>query len=453
MSKRKVLAAVAGVVAAATAIALSGCSAGDSTGTESKTIKVAYQDFGSDIVNAFMEDMKKEFETANSGATVELFPIQASGPDYNTKLALMNRSASTAPDVIFEDTFLIKSDAAAGYLAPLDSYVAEWEDWDQFYDNAKAAGEGEDGKIYGVSLGTDTRALWYNKDILKQAGVTVPWNPKTWADVIDGAKAVKANVPDVTPINIYSGKASGEGTSMHGFEMLLYGTKDPLLDASSNKWITGSKGFTDSLGMIEDIYQGGLGLPPEITSNATNYQTLPTELIPQGKLAIALDGSWLSSFWLETGPTPWPEWNDVMDTVAMPTQDGSKPGSTSMSGGWTLAVGAQSKAKDLAWAFVATALNKENALAYNITNTQIPVRKDVAVDPRDTDGNPTNEFFSSLVAVTNFRPATTDYPKISNEIQVATESVMSGQSSPEEAAKAYDDAVVEAVGKDNTTAK
>ena len=33
----------------------------------------------------------------------------------------MNRSASTAPDVLYEDTFLIKSDAEAGYLAPLDS--------------------------------------------------------------------------------------------------------------------------------------------------------------------------------------------------------------------------------------------------------------------------------------------------------------------------------------------
>lgn len=454
MNKRKVLAVVAVVATAASVIALSGCSAGGSTGAaESKTIKVAYQDFGSNMIGTYFKNMKKEFEADNKGVTVQLVPIKAAENDYYTKLALMNQSAATAPDVLFEDTFLIKSDAAAGYLAPLDGYVSKWADWGQFYDNAKAAGQGADGKLYGVSLGTDTRALWYNKDILKKAGVTVPWQPKTWADVIAAAKAVKATVPGVTPINVYSGKAAGEGTSMHGFEMLLYGTKDTLYDDSSGKWVTGSKGFTDSLNMIKDIYQGGLGLPPQITSNATNYGTVPTELIPQGKLAIDLDGSWMSSFWLKTGATVWPQWNSVMGQTPMPTQDGAEPGSTSMSGGWTLAVGSKSKAKDLAWKFVSTALNEKNSVAYDVTVGQIPVRKDVAADPTYTGSNPTNEFFSSLVAVTHFRPATTDYPKISNEIQVATEAVMSGQSSPADAAKAYDNAVVGIVGKDKTTVK
>ena len=51
---------------------------------------------------------------------------------------------------------------------------------------------------------------------------------------------------------------------------------------------------------------------------------------------------------------------------------------------------------------------------------------------------------------TNFRPATSDYSQISNAIQVAMESVMTGQQSPKEAAAAYDDAVVGVVGKENT---
>jgi multiple sugar transport system substrate-binding protein len=453
MNKRKAFAVVAGVAAAASLIALSGCSAGGSTGAQSKTIKVAYEDFGSNVINAYMENVKKGFEANNEGVTVQLVPIKAAENDYYTKLSLMNRSASTAPDVLYEDTFLIKSDAAAGYLAPLDSYVSKWPDWSQFYDNAKSAGQGEDGKVYGVSLGTDTRALWYNKDILKKAGVPVPWKPKTWAEVLDAAKAVKANVPGVTPINVFSGKAAGEATSMQGMEMLLYGTKDTLYDTSSGKWVTGSKGFTDALGVVKDIYQGGLGLSPEVTSNA-NYATLvATDLLPKGKLAIDLDGSWMSLNWLKTGGAPWAQWNDVMGETPMPTQDGAKPGSTSLSGGWTLSVGSKSTAKDLAWKFVSTALNKNNSLAFDIAETQIPVRKDVGTDPKYTGSNPTSAFFSSLVAVTHFRPATTDYQKISNEIQVATEAVMSGQASPSAAAKAYDTAVVGIVGKDKTTAK
>jgi multiple sugar transport system substrate-binding protein len=450
MYQRKVLAIV---VVAASALALTGCTAGASNGSDSHTIKVAYEDFGSNVMNAYMESVKKDFEAANKGAKAQLVPIKAAENDYYTKLSLMNRSASTAPDVLYEDTFLIKSDASAGYLAPLDNYVSKWADWSQFYDNAKAAGQGEDGKTYGISLGTDTRALWYNKDIFKKAGITVPWAPKTWADVMDAAKAVKAHVSGVTPINVFSGKAAGEATSMQGVEMLLYGTDDALVDQSSGKWVTGSQGMIDSLKVIKDIYQGGLGLSPEVTSSS-NYATIvATELLPKGKLAIDLDGSWLSLNWLPTGGAPWAQWNDVMGQAPMPTQNGGDPANTSMSGGWTLSVGAKSKAKDLAWKFVSTGLNQKHSLGFDISDTQIPVRKDVATDPKYTGSNPTSGFFSSLVDFTHFRPATTDYQKISNEIQVATEAVMSGQSSPEAAAKAYDDALVGIVGKDHTVAK
>ena len=65
----------------------------------------------------------------------------------------------------------------------------------------------------------------------------------------------------------------------------------------------------------------------------------------------------------------------------MPTQDGGGPGATSMSGGWTLAVGANAKDKQAAFDFITTALNKENTFKYDTENSQIAVRKDVAEDP------------------------------------------------------------------------
>ena len=65
----------------------------------------------------------------------------------------------------------------------------------------------------------------------------------------------------------------------------------------------------------------------------------------------------------------------------MPTQNGDDPGSISMSGGWTLSMGAKSKAKDEAFKFITYALNKDNSLDFAIKLSQIPVRKDVAADP------------------------------------------------------------------------
>lgn len=443
---KRVLTAVA--VVACAAAALTGCSAGGGSGD--KVIKVAYQKFGTFTqMDDQMKLVKKEYEAAHKGSTVKLIPIQAAENDYYTKLSLMNRSASTAPDVLYEDTFLIKSDAAAGYLAPLDSYAAKWKDWSQFPANAKQAGQGEDGKLYGISMGTDTRALWYNKDLLKKAGVTVPWKPTSWKDVLDAAKKVKASEPGVIPLNVYSGKASGEGSTMQGFEMLLYGTKDTLYNTDSKKWVSGSKGFTDSLQFVKDVYQGNLGPTPEQALDTNIGNNIADTWLPQGKLAIDLDGSWMSGNWLKSGAAPWADWNKVMGTAAMPTQDGAKPGSTSMSGGWTLAVGSKSMNKDAAWDFVKLALNQKNSLNYDITDSQIPVRTDVSTDPKYTSSNPTAGFFSDLVKVTHFRPATSDYPKVSNAIQVAMESVMTGQQSPEAAAKTYDDGLPAAVGAKN----
>ena len=59
--------------------------------------------------------------------------------------------------------------------------------------------------------------------------------------------------------------------------------------------------------------------------------------------------------------------------------------------------------------------------------------------------------FTDVVSVTKYRPAFPEYPKVSNQIQVAMESVMTGQATPEEAQKAYDEAVKGIVGNDKTT--
>jgi multiple sugar transport system substrate-binding protein len=434
-------------------LALAACSnGGGGGGGDDTTLTVAYQKTAQFVqLDDLLQKAKSEYEAANEGMSVDLVAIEAEQDQYFTKLALMNGSADTAPDVIYEDTFQIRSDAAAGYLLPIDEYVEAWEDWDQFPENARQAGLGDDGSVYGVSMGTDTRGLYYNKDLFAQAGLPTDWQPETWDDVLTAARTIKEKVPDVTPINVYAGKAAGEATTMQGFEMLLYGTDDPLYDADSQKWVTGSQGFVDSLGFLETIYSEGLAPSLDVALDASVGARVATELLPQGELAIALDGSWLPGGWI-SGDNAWPEWEQTLGMAAMPTQDGQEPGFTSMSGGWTLAVGAHAGDPQAAFDFIATALNRENSLKYDTENSQIAVRTDVAEDPEYLGYNPSFEFFSSLDEYTPFRPATPDYSQISSNIQVAAESVATGQATPEEAAALYDEGLVSIVGDDATQA-
>ncbi|MFD6298970.1 extracellular solute-binding protein [Streptomyces sp. NPDC060235] len=426
------------------ATTLTACGSG--SGSDPDTVKVSFKqstDNSVRVMDTYLGEMKKQFEKANPGKKVELVPIKAPDSEYYTKLQQMLRSPKTAPDLVYEDTFLINSDITSGYLKPLDPYLDKWSDWGQFIDTAKAAAKAQDGKTYGVPDGTDTRGLWFDKGVFAKAGLPADWQPKTWDDVLDAARTIKKKVPGVTPLNVYTGKPAGEAATMQGFEMLLYGTgdgtADPLYDTASKKWVAGSQAFKDALTFVETVYKEKLG--PDVTDALDpNFATsVRGDLLPGGKLGIDLDGSWLPQDWLKGSGHEWPAWSRKLGLAHMPTQHGQAPGKVSMSGGWTWSIPSKAGNPGLAFAFIKTMQTKANAQKWYIANSGIAVRKDVAADPAYTRAQPGIKFFTDLVASTHYRPAYPAYPKVSTAIQEAMESVTTGDSSVDKAASTYDE--------------
>ncbi|MFF3875642.1 extracellular solute-binding protein [Streptomyces sp. NPDC001978] len=428
------------------ATALTGCGSG--SGSSPDTVKISFKqstDNSIHVMDDYLAGIKKEFEKKYPGKKVQLVPIKAPDSEYYTKLQQMLRSPKTAPDLVYEDTFLINSDITSGYLKPLDPYLDKWADWDQFIDTAKAAAKAEDGKTYGVPDGTDTRGLWFDKRVFAKAGLPADWQPKTWDDILTAARTIKEKVPGATPLNVYTGKPAGEAATMQGFEMLLYGTNDgtsdPLYDSASKKWIAGTQGFKDALAFVETVYKEKLG--PDVSDALDpNFGTrVRGELLPQGKLGIDLDGSWLPQDWLSGSGHEWPDWSKQLGLAHMPTQHGQAPGKVSMSGGWTWSIPAKAGNPDLAFDFVKTMQTKANAQKWYIANSGIAVRKDVAADPTYVQAQPGIKFFTDLVASTHYRPAYPAYPKVSTAIQEAMEGVTTGDASVDKAASGYDDAL------------
>lgn len=431
------------VLVAATA---SGCGGGSS---DDKTIKVVYQKYGTFLgADELFKKVKPVFEQQNPGYKLKLIPIQADTNGYYTKLNLMRRSPNTAPDVAYEDTFFVNSDVQARFLKPLDDELKSWPEWSQFIDAAKVAGQAADGHTYGVPMGTDTRGLWYNKQIFAKAGLPVNWQPKTWDDILAAARQIKAKVPGVIPLNVYAGKGAGEAASMQGFEMLLYGTEHKLYNDQTKKWVASSKGMADSFKFLKTMYSSGLGPKPQQALDPHWGDNVGGQELPKGKLAIDLDGSWLPQAWIAGGASAWPQWSSTLGTAAMPTQNGQAPGKVSLSGGWLLSIGARSKNAAATWKLVQLAMNKENSLFYYVKATQVSVRKDLVDDPKYIEGNPTQKFWTDLVSVTQYRPAYSVYPQISNQLQAATETVMTGQGSPESAMNELANQIKQIAGPD-----
>ncbi|MFJ6280470.1 extracellular solute-binding protein [Arthrobacter subterraneus] len=433
---------------------LSGCSGSDGGGGEeasSNTLRIIYQKAGdASPLDTLMQTTKEQFEAANEGVTVELEPVEGTDEDYNTRLALSQRSPDTAPDVFYEDTFRLRSDVEAGYLLNLDEHLAGWDEWDAFNEGAKEAGKADDGSTYAVPLGTDTRVIWYNKQVLEDAGVEVPWQPESWDDLLEMARTVKEAQPDSRPFSMYAGTGTGEGTVMQSFYELLYGTESGgLYDEESQKWIAGSQGFIDSLAFLKTLYDEELAVTPAEALDPNVWQVVLGTMLPENQMGATVEGSYAPSFWQEGGMLEWPEYADVMGVAPFPTQDGQEPGAVSMSGGWTLAVGAGTQDPDLAFEFLTTAMSQENLLQYTVDNSQIAVRTDIADAPEYLEANPFVEDVSAVLDVTNYRPATSNYAEISTAVQEATEAVITGGATPEEAAATYDEALKAIVGEEN----
>ncbi|MER0244580.1 extracellular solute-binding protein [Streptomyces sp. HSW2009] len=430
------------ILAASLTLAATSLTACGAFGNDPHTIKVVYlRNTDNEVrhMDAYLSAVKKEFERTHRGEKVKLIPIQAAQPDYWVKIQQMMRSAKTTPDVVYEDTFIINSDVASGYLRPLDRELARWPAWDQFLPQARTAAKAEDGKTYGVPMGTDTRGLWFNKEIFAKAGLPTDWRPRNWADLLAAARTIKQRVPGVTPLNVYTGKGPGEASVMQGFEMLLYGTgTDPLYEPKAGKWVTGGQGFKDALGFLDTLYSQRLGLRPAEAVDPNVPTRVATELLPEGKVGIALDGSWLGQFWIESGGRPWPRWSKVLGRAPMPTQFGQPPGVVSMSGGWAWAIPAKSEKPELAWKLIQTLQTTPNAVEWTLRDAQIAVRKDVAADHRYRTSIPGIAFFTDLVRHTHYRPALPEYPRVSAAIGEAMETVTTSGTSPTKAAREYD---------------
>lgn len=147
----------------------------DSSSGDKKKITITWRDDGTDIkLSANYQAMQYAYDNWDKKDQVELDfePITASEGDYFTKIALQLGDVSTCPDLVCEDTFQLPNDVEAGYLTDLSDYVKDWDTWNDgtFYDKMKEVVT-TDGKVYGIPYCTDTRGLWYNREILTKAGV------------------------------------------------------------------------------------------------------------------------------------------------------------------------------------------------------------------------------------------------------------------------------------------
>ena len=145
-----------------------------------------------------LTEITEDTFTAETGIKVN-FTLLAEN-DLRDKVTQEVSSQAGQYDVVNVGSYEMPIFADNGWLAPLDEYVLDDEEYDQddILDSMESLTLGSDGKIYGEPLEGESSFLMYNKQIFADAGVTISDNP-TWHDVRDAAAQIKAANPDVTP--------------------------------------------------------------------------------------------------------------------------------------------------------------------------------------------------------------------------------------------------------------
>ncbi|MEU7876430.1 extracellular solute-binding protein, partial [Dactylosporangium sp. NPDC049140] len=115
--------------------------------------------------------------------------VQRTGYDTTdlTNKALLAAQQGSSPDVLIVDNPVVSTLAEAGVLTTTDDNKL---DTGAIAPNLLAAGQ-SGGKTYGIPIGANTLALYYNKAVLTAAGVD-PAGVKDWASLTAALTKVKA---------------------------------------------------------------------------------------------------------------------------------------------------------------------------------------------------------------------------------------------------------------------
>ena len=100
--------------------------------------------------------------------------------DYWTRLATQV-SGGAAPDVLQMDYRYIVEYASRGAIAPLDDFIGNTLKLDDF-DADQVEGGRVNGKLYGISLGSNSAAMIYNATVFEEVGIAPPDLTTTYDD-------------------------------------------------------------------------------------------------------------------------------------------------------------------------------------------------------------------------------------------------------------------------------
>lgn len=355
-------------------------------------------------------------ETANDSINAAIAEFEKANPDIKVKRTtfafadlsksiLQGSVGGQVPDVAVVDVVDNQNFASLGMLKDLSNDGINKSD---FFEGPWSSVVYE-GKTYGIPLNSNNLALYYNKQMLKDAGVEVPTD---WASLKEVAK--KTTKGDVKGIAISAVKSESATFQVLPF---VWQTGGDLKDYATS----GATALAYLRGLIDD------GSMSEAVTNYTQ-EDARTQFIT-GKSAMMINGPWELATLTKDAQFDW-------DVAPLPKD---KRAATSM-GGENVVVMNGAKQSDAAVKLAKFLTSAEGAKIYCDGSGQLSSRPDLQGKLK-LSNDAKLKVFESQLADAHARAYGKDYPKISEAIQLSMQEALTGASTPEAAAKKAADSI------------
>jgi multiple sugar transport system substrate-binding protein len=343
-----------------------------------------------------------EFEKANPGVTIELEVV---GWSQCEQKATTLAAAGNPPGIAYLGSRALPQLQENGLIVPVTLTDAE----KSAYYPAVLRSVTYDGKVLGLPIAMSTQALYYNKDLFRQAGLDPEKPPTTWQQLYDDAAAIKAK------------------TGVPGYGM-------PARTFSSTAAIFMLWVYTNGANVLED---GKVTMnSPQMVEVLEWYKKMaevsepgPSAYIRE-ELRPMFDDAKIGMFM--SGPWERNRINKKIDfgVAPLPVGPSGKPGDLVVTD--SLAVFKGSGVEDAAQRFVKFLTNPENERAYEQAYGLTPMRQGPEVAAL-VQATPSWKPFVDGLAVAGPEPQFPDYVDFQKTVCDAIQSVLLGQATPKEA--------------------
>ncbi|MFE6621341.1 extracellular solute-binding protein [Streptomyces sp. NPDC057740] len=402
-SRQRRLTAVA-VTALAVAVTATACSSGsgssDTRGADSGTYTVwdPYPQFDK------TSNWAKLLDECGTKAGVQVKRTAFDTSDLGNK-TLLAAQQGNSPDVLIVDNPVVSTLAEAGVLTTTDDNKLDTSKVDP---NLLAAGQ-SGGKTYGTPIGANTLALYYNKDVLKAAGVDVA-SIKDWKSLTAAlAKVKQAGKKGIT--------FSAIGTEEGSFQFLpwFWGSGAKLTELDSAQAVS-------ALSLWKDWLKNGYA-PNSVLNNT---QTTSWQEFASGDYAFSENGTWQLANAKKAG----------FDYGVLPIPAATSGNAAAPTGGEFVTIPVQEDSGRYATSqkLVTCLTSGENL--YNTDTTLSYVAPTGEVQDKQVAANADLKPWVDAVKAAKGRTSDdlgTKYPKISEQMWKAVQSALSGSKSPKDA--------------------